>query len=60
MVGSFLFLDLAFLSVAIPWFVTFLRLQEKNRHHYLEVLISLPQHSGRWGKLELFQPPPRA
>jgi len=33
MVVSFLFLDLAFLSVAIPWFVAFLRLQEKNRHH---------------------------
>src|SRR5438309_5068243 len=33
----------------------------KVQQRYLEVLlICFPQHSGRWGRLELFQPPPRA
>src|SRR5260370_2791006 len=32
----------------------------KDRRYYLEVLVSLPQHSGRTGNSELFQPPPRA
>jgi hypothetical protein len=32
----------------------------KNGRHYLEVLVSLPQHSGRCGSSELFQPPPSA
>jgi hypothetical protein len=32
----------------------------KNEYHYLEVLVSLPQHSGRAGKEERSHPPPRA
>src|ERR1700686_3609298 len=32
----------------------------KERQHYFELLASLPQHSGRSGNSELFQPPPRA
>jgi hypothetical protein len=34
--------------------------ERENRHFYLEVLVSLPQHSGRSGSSELFQPPPSA
>jgi len=60
MVGSFCFWIWRSFRWRFLGLFTFLKLQEKNRHHYLEVLISLPQHSGRWGKLELFQPPPRA
>src|SRR6266849_10028706 len=30
------------------------------RQHYLELLVSLPQHSGRAGKEERSQPPPSA
>src|SRR5882762_4296556 len=32
----------------------------KNGHRYLDVLVSLPQHSGRSGKAERSQPPPSA
>src|ERR1700756_4570560 len=32
----------------------------KAQQHYLELLVSLPQHSGRSGKAERSQPPPRA
>jgi hypothetical protein len=32
----------------------------KNGHHYLAVLVSLPQHSGCSGKAELSHPPPEA
>jgi hypothetical protein len=28
--------------------------------NHLELVVSLPQHSGRAGNSELFQPPPRA
>src|SRR5260370_41766646 len=33
---------------------------QKARQHYLELLVSLPQHSGRAGKEERSQPPPSA